>query len=228
MWRFFLLLSAVLPLCCQELDLDGYIRLLKLAPGTSIESKVKALDDLGITLSRRGMRELLLRSTSPVAPSYAAPVYATPQLRSSDGQGKYLGNLNSNRFDPDSISNPFGRYGSPYSPDSVNNPYGQYGSPYSPYSARNPYATQAPSIVTSQGKYLGKFSTNPYDPDSVSNPFGRYGSPYSPDSINNPFGQYGSPFSPNSVRNPYAPVAPGLPKLPALPRLPGLPFSPGR
>ncbi len=228
MWRLFLLLCAVLPLCSQELDLDSYIRLLKLAPGTSIESKVKALNDLGITLSRSGMREPLSRSTSLAMPSYAAPSYGVPQLRSSDGQGKYLGNLNSNRFDPNSISNPYGRYGSPYSPDSVNNPYGQYGSPYSPYSAWNPYATQAPVIVTPQGKYLGKFSTNPYDPDSVSNPFGRYGSRYSPDSINNPFGQYGSPFSLNSVRNPYAAIAPSLPKLPALPSLSGLPFSTGR
>jgi hypothetical protein len=215
-----LFFGAVLPLCCQELDLDGYIRLLKIAPGTSIESKVKALDDLGITLSRTGMRELLSRSAR-----LSDPAYGSPQLRSSDRQGKYLGNLNSNPFDPDSVSNPFGRYGSPYSPDSVNNPYGQYGSPYSPYSAWNPYATQAPAIVTPQGRYLGKLSTNPYDPDSVSNPFGRYGSPYSPDSINNPFGQYGSPFSPNSVRNPYAPATPSFPKLPTLPSLPGFPSS---
>lgn len=217
-----LLVAAVWPLSCQELDLDSYIRLLKIAPGTSIESKVKALDDLGITLSRAGMRELLSRGTRSTTPSYAAPLHGAPQLRSSDGQGKYLGNLSSNPFDPDSVSNPFGRYGSPYSPESVNNPYGQYGSPYSPYSPWNPYATQAPVIVTPQGKYLGKFSTNQYDPDSVSNPFGRYGSPYSPDSINNPFGQYGSPFSPHSVRNPYIPATPSLPKLPTLPSLPSV------
>ena len=62
--------------------------------------------------------------------------------------GKYLGNLNSNRYDPNSVANPYGRYGSRYSPDSINNPYGQYGSPYSPNSARNPYATQPPVIVS--------------------------------------------------------------------------------
>ncbi|SOD42715.1 hypothetical protein [Nitrosovibrio sp. Nv4] len=44
---------------------------------------------------------------------------------------KYLGNLSSNPYDPDSTSNPYGRYGSEYSQDSINNPYGQYGSPYS-------------------------------------------------------------------------------------------------
>ena len=63
----------------------------------------------------------------------------TPIIVAPDG--KYLGNLNSNQYDPNSVSNPYGRYGSQYSPDSINNPYGQYGSPYSPNSPNNPYAT---------------------------------------------------------------------------------------
>jgi hypothetical protein len=43
--------------------------------------------------------------------------------------GRYRGNLNNNKFDPNSISNPYGRYGSPYSSESINNPFsigGQY------------------------------------------------------------------------------------------------------
>lgn len=40
-----------------------------------------------------------------------------------DSQGQYRGNLNSNQYDPNSIANPYGRYGSPYSNDSLNNPY---------------------------------------------------------------------------------------------------------
>jgi hypothetical protein len=59
---------------------------------------------------------------------------------------KYLGNLNSNRYDPNSVSNPYGRYGSRYSLDSINNPYGNYGSRYSPNSANNPYVTNPPKI----------------------------------------------------------------------------------
>jgi hypothetical protein len=55
--------------------------------------------------------------------------------------GKYLGTLSSNPYDPDSTSNPHGRYGSEYSQDSIKNPYGQYGSRYSQDSANNPYAT---------------------------------------------------------------------------------------
>ncbi len=60
--------------------------------------------------------------------------------------GTYLGRLNSNRYDPESTSNPYGVYGSRYSSKSINNPYGRYGSRYSPESARNPYATKAPKL----------------------------------------------------------------------------------
>ena len=64
-----------------------------------------------------------------------------------DGRtGKYLGNLSSNRYDPDSVSNPYGRYGNKYSPDSINNEYGQYGSEYSNDSPHNPLAANAPKI----------------------------------------------------------------------------------
>jgi hypothetical protein len=55
------------------------------------------------------------------------------------GQGQYRGNMNANPYDPNSVANPYGRYGSPFSPDSINNPYGQYGSPYLPESPNNPY-----------------------------------------------------------------------------------------
>jgi hypothetical protein len=60
--------------------------------------------------------------------------------------GKYLGNLTANQYDSNSVSNPYGRYGSEYSPDSINNPYGQYGSRYSNDSPNNPYATNPPAI----------------------------------------------------------------------------------
>ena len=70
----------------------------------------------------------------------AAPALAqSPRIYAPDGT--YLGNLNTNQFDPNSVANPFGRYGNPYSPDSINNPYGKYGSPFSPNSVSNPFAT---------------------------------------------------------------------------------------
>ena len=60
----------------------------------------------------------------------------SPKLYNS--QGQYHGNLNSNQYDPNSVSNPYGQYGSKYSPNSINNPYGA-GSPYQPDSPTNPY-----------------------------------------------------------------------------------------
>jgi hypothetical protein len=75
---------------------------------------------------------------------------AAPQLYDQQ-TGKYLGNLSSNQFDPNSTSNEFGRYGSRFSPDSINNEFGQYGSRFSNKSANNPYATQAPVIYDNGG-----------------------------------------------------------------------------
>lgn len=63
--------------------------------------------------------------------------------------GQYLGNLNANQFDPNSVANPYGRYGSQYSMDSINNQFSQYGSQYSPNSATNQFAFPqlTPAIV---------------------------------------------------------------------------------
>ena len=71
---------------------------------------------------------------------------AGPPILVDKESGKYLGTLSTNKFDPDSTSNEYGKYGSKYSPDSINNEYGKYGSPYSPDSANNPYAINPPEI----------------------------------------------------------------------------------
>lgn len=115
--------------------------------------------------------------------------------------GVYLGQLSANKYDPNSVSNPFGA-GSRFDSKSIHNSYGAYGSRYSSKSANNPYATDAPKLYDAQGNYRGKLSANKYDPESISNPYGRYGSRYSPDSINNPYGA-GNRFSPDSPTNPY-------------------------
>lgn len=61
-----------------------------------------------------------------------------------DNEGNFRGDMNANPYDPNSVANPYGRYGSPYSQDSVNNPYSTYGSPYSPQSPNDPYGTGMP------------------------------------------------------------------------------------
>lgn len=66
--------------------------------------------------------------------------YATKAPKLYDSEGNYRGRLSSNPYDPDSVSNPYGKYGSKYSPDSINNPYGA-GSKYQKDSPFNEYGT---------------------------------------------------------------------------------------
>lgn len=107
--------------------------------------------------------------------------------------GAPLAGYNRDRYDSESLSNPYGA-GSPYKSDGLMNPYSRYGSEYSNESWTNPYATNAPKIYGEDGTYHGRLSTNPYDSDSISNPYGTYGSKYSSESLNNPYGA-GNPFA---------------------------------
>lgn len=74
-----------------------------------------------------------------------AALAGPPSLHDAD-TGEFLGTLSSNPYDPDSVSNPHGRYGSEHSRKSINNPYGPYGSEHSQKSVNNPYARSAPEI----------------------------------------------------------------------------------
>ncbi len=87
--------------------------------------------------------------------------------------GEYIGNFNDNQYDPNSVSNPYGQYGSEYSSKSINNPYGEYGSEYSNKSAHNPYASDPPKAYNNQGNEI-TITTNPYKPNAV-NPYNRPG-----------------------------------------------------
>lgn len=53
--------------------------------------------------------------------------YAVNPPKIYSGNGTYLGELSTNKYAPDSVSNPYGVYGSRYSPTSINNPYSPYG-----------------------------------------------------------------------------------------------------
>ena len=85
------------------------------------------------------MKTLLAILLTATALNAQTPIIIAPD-------GTYLGKLSANKFDPDSVSNKFGIYGSPYSPVSINNKFSPYGNPYSPQSVNNPYATQSPVI----------------------------------------------------------------------------------
>ena len=79
----------------------------------------------------------------------------------------YLGKLSTNKYDTDSISNPYGNYGSKYSTTSIFNEYGTYGSKYSSESAFNTYALEPPIIVDSNGKFVAYLTENKYNVEGV-------------------------------------------------------------
>jgi hypothetical protein len=57
--------------------------------------------------------------------------------------GTFPGTMNNNRFDSESLLNPYGEYGSPYHPRSIFNRFGEYGSPYGNFSPFNVYGKPA-------------------------------------------------------------------------------------
>ncbi len=77
----------------------------------------------------------------------AAAASAAPPILIDKKTGYYLGNLSTDQNDPDSVSNPNGRYGSKDSKDSINNPNGKYGNFQSNDSPNYPYATNKPIIL---------------------------------------------------------------------------------
>lgn len=87
---------------------------------------------VGFAPARAGQSVRYLGDLPPGSQAPAVPTspyengLASPQLY--DGQGRYRGNLSRNPYDPNASSNPYSRFGSPYSPyhpDNPNNPYGK-------------------------------------------------------------------------------------------------------
>ncbi|MBD2299879.1 hypothetical protein [Nostoc sp. FACHB-190] len=74
--------------------------------------------------------------------------------------GQFLGNVSSDRFDDQSICNPYGTYGSKYQEMSLWNKYGDYGSPYSNVSAYNSRAQYPPILYLKNGQALAVVSVS--------------------------------------------------------------------
>jgi curved DNA-binding protein CbpA len=74
-----------------------------------------------------------------------APLDGKAVIKAQDGQ--YPGIISSNIFEPNSIANQYGSYGSRYSPTSILNQYSMYGGSYSAYSAFNENAPSPPLVV---------------------------------------------------------------------------------
>lgn len=90
------------------------------------------------------------------AKSYAAtPLY----IFAKEGR-VFLGCINCDKYDSDSLDNRYGEYGSQYSSLSIRNAHGGYGSRYSDTSACNPNAMNPPIIVDDDRNILGYLTVN--------------------------------------------------------------------
>lgn len=83
--------------------------------------------------------------------------------------GVFLGRVNRNRFDADSLVNQYGTFGSRFSAESIFNKYSQYGSQYGSESPYNRFST-TPPVFVKDGESLGYLTVNEYltprlDPD---------------------------------------------------------------
>lgn len=73
--------------------------------------------------------------------------------------GQFLGIVSTDKYDSDSINNPYGSYGSEYSSTSIFNDYSRYGSKYSSLSAFNSIASKPPMIYK-DGKFIAYLTIN--------------------------------------------------------------------
>ncbi|KZE77186.1 hypothetical protein AV926_14750 [Myroides marinus] len=81
------------------------------------------------------------------------------ELYTNDGKEEYLGCLNCDAKDVNSIWNSYGNYGNLYSQKSIWNKYGIFGDQTSSYSPWNIHADNPP-IVKKDGVMYGYFTTN--------------------------------------------------------------------
>jgi hypothetical protein len=89
----------------------------------------------------------------------AEPAERDSCLLAQDGQ--YLGHITNDIYDPSSILNEYGPYGSSYSSTSIFNPYSIYGSEYGQFSINNPYCATPPQLFI-RGQLLGHVSRNQF------------------------------------------------------------------
>ncbi len=91
--------------------------------------------------------------------------------------GQFLGVINDNPFDTDSIANQFGTYGSPFSSLSIWNEFGTYGSNFAVLSPFNDFTATPPQIYEGN-VFIAYLTTNTFkipriDPNDLAIVVGR-------------------------------------------------------
>ena len=99
-----------------------------------------------------------LTATNPSPPPSTIKHYLYGGLNNS----VYLGCLNCNSFDTESVCNSFGTYGSSFANNSIWNQFGTYGSSFNSYSPWNSFSLNGPVIIGSDLLVYGYFTTNSF------------------------------------------------------------------
>lgn len=84
----------------------------------------------------------------------------TLHIYGGQNHNEYLGCLNCNHYDTNSIWNEYGIYGSVYNIKSIWNEYGIFGSEHSTFSPWNNYAAIPPVVVDKDGTFYGYLTVN--------------------------------------------------------------------
>lgn len=95
-----------------------------------------------------------------------SPITSEPQARQAAGQsyiqaenGQFLGKLNPNKFDNDSIFNTYGPYGNKFSNTCIFNKFSDYGSQFSALSPYNQFAATPPKLFVN-GQFVAYLTVN--------------------------------------------------------------------
>jgi len=100
---------------------------------------VMLMSAIAISHADQYQGQLTVNPTVPgaISPKQQFSPYSSAKVYNS--KGEFRGNLNGNQFDPNSVSNEFGKYGSQFSPTSINNEFGE-GSEFHPDSPNNQFS----------------------------------------------------------------------------------------
>ena len=111
------------------------------------------------------MKTAIIGITTLISLAIATPIQAQ-SIPLFSGRGEYIGDLDSNSYNNNSICNEYGQFGGEYSSQSIFNQYGNNGSSYSSTGAYNDNA-QSPPYFYFKGSRI-YVSTNSNIPNRIS------------------------------------------------------------
>lgn len=116
------------------------------------------------------MKTCLINLTLFLLTTFQLQAQRALQLYGGKDHDQYLGCINCNDFDVNSIWNTSGKYGSKYSSNSIWNDAGNYGNKYSSVCPFNENAAAPPAIMDADGNFYGYLTVNKYHEKRSDNP----------------------------------------------------------